>query len=302
MSLRWLAFLVLLAAIGLGTWLDPRPPKKPIAIDGKVLLRVEMHAHTRFSDGFLSPFDVVDQARRRGLDAIAITEHNVVFPAKLAREYGRRVGMTVIVGEEITTHEYHLLAYGLDRAVSARLPIRDAIGEVHAQGGLVVAAHPTKRFWPGLEPAIDLLDGVEVVHPIALRDAPGFGRHDDIVSFYDRVRADHPITAVASSDYHFGSPLGILATYVLATENSEKAILQALHDGHTVVFDPRGRAYGDPSLIAALDGRPPEPPDADYGYRGASVLDVFVRTLGFVAMLGLVVLPAARRAKKKAGA
>jgi len=85
-------------------------PERPATYRGGYrVLEVDLHAHTRFSDGFLSPFDLVLQARRRGLDALAITEHNILFPAQLGRWFSRLTsGPTILVGEEVTTRRFHV--------------------------------------------------------------------------------------------------------------------------------------------------------------------------------------------------
>jgi len=56
----------------------------------------------------------------------------------------------VIVGEEVTTAGYHVHGTGLERAVVPTRDIGPVIDAAHAQGGLVIAAHPTRRFWSTL--------------------------------------------------------------------------------------------------------------------------------------------------------
>ena len=113
---------------------------------------------------------------------------------------------------------------------------------------------------------------------------------DSIRAYEDARAAGFPLTAIGSSDYHFFSPLGITRTLVFAERNDGPAILDALKGGRTVVRDLEGRAYGDPALIAALEREPYEPRPQDYGYRGAGPLDRAARLLGWLGVLGLVVL------------
>jgi hypothetical protein len=104
--------------IGLGTRLDVIPERPATYRGGCRVLEVDLHAHTRFSDGFLSPFDLVLQARRRGLDALAITDHNILFPAQLGRWFSRRTGgPTILVGEEVTTRRFHVHGVGLTERI-----------------------------------------------------------------------------------------------------------------------------------------------------------------------------------------
>lgn len=83
-----------------------------------MLARIDLHTHTNLSDGVLSPSQLVQKARDRGLDIISITDHDSVNGIKEASEYGKTIGLEVIPGVEISTDvddkEIHLLAYFID--------------------------------------------------------------------------------------------------------------------------------------------------------------------------------------------
>src|SRR5439155_6009259 len=69
MTTTWtarVAVIAIAAATIAGTALDPSAPNPPLVRAGWRVLQVDLHAHTTFSDGTFSPFDVVVQARRRG--------------------------------------------------------------------------------------------------------------------------------------------------------------------------------------------------------------------------------------------
>jgi hypothetical protein len=285
------AAVVALAAI-LGTAADDMPARPPVMRAGLRVLEVDLHSHTRFADGFLSPFDLVIQARRRGLDALAITDHNILFPAQIGRFYSRLTGgPTILVGEEITTRDYHVHGVGLTERVDASLPLDRVIDEVHRQGGIMIAAHPVKRFWPALVPARARFDAAEVMHPLAFGGRGGGWRWEEMRQYYEDARTSgQKLTAVAASDYHFGSPLGVVRTLVFARSEREEDVLAALREGKTVVFDLEGRAYGDPDLAAALAKEPIATREQDYGYHGSGPLDRVARALGFLALLGLITL------------
>ncbi|MCL6432116.1 MAG: PHP domain-containing protein [Anaerolineae bacterium] len=105
--------------------------------------RADLHIHTRFSDGGPSPEQVVHRVLRRGhLDVIAITDHNRIEGALRAREAARGSWLQVIVGEEVSTADGHLLALFIQERILPGLPVAETIAEVHAQGGLAIAAHP----------------------------------------------------------------------------------------------------------------------------------------------------------------
>ncbi len=287
-----LSLALLASGAALGTFID-QAPKRPIEERaGYRVLQADFHAHTRFSDGFLSPLDIVDHAARRGLDALAVSEHNQVFPAKVARAWSKLVhGPTIIVAEEVTTHDYHMLAIGIEDRIDARRSLSDAIDDVHAQGGVIAAAHPTKRFAKAYTPEIIAkLDATELMHPIAYQGQnSGIGAWTELRDFYEDAKANgNFLSPLGNSDYHFGSVLGITRTFVFARGDTEKDIVDAIRDKRTVVFDLEGNGYGDPELVKALEAEPLAARDVDYGYRSTGALDAIGRTLGFLGLLGVL--------------
>ena len=125
-----------------------------------------------------------------------------------------------------------------------------AIADIHRQGGVAIAAHPYPE-WSGYDDAaVQALDAAEIVRPEVYADE---ARALQLRQFAARRR----LTQIGASDYHGLGTLGASRTYVFARDDSERAILSALHEGRTVVYSRDGRAYGDPELIrlAAQDQR-----------------------------------------------
>ncbi len=295
--------LLLGAAFVGGLVFDPEPERPVVRRAGYRVLEADFHAHTTFSDGSLTPMGLVRQAERRGLDVIGLTEHNTALAAKLARAWSSITGgPIVIVGEEVTTSRFHIIALGVDGTVEPHPDARDVISEIHDKHGLAIAAHPVKTFWPALVPVRGELDGAEVMHPIAF-SAPGASwKWDDMVTFYEeapkRSSGESSLLAIGSSDYHWGSVLGLCRTLVFVTEPvNESSVLDALRAHRTVVLGGDGRRFGDPTLIDALEREPYEPraASADYTYRGEGFVDRTLSTLGWLGVLGLVVLGRGRR-------
>lgn len=287
----------LLFALGLllGSWLDETPPRPVEMRAGYRVLRADLHAHTRFSDGVLGPCDVLVHGRRRGLDVLAITEHNTVFPAQLARACSGLVqgSPLVVVGAELTSRDAHVTALGIEQRVDARLPLREAIAEVHRQGGVAIAAHPTKRFWPALEPACAELDGVEVVHPIANRGTSPIGSWAEMVSFAREVCPGK--AQVGDSDYHAGPGLGRLHTLVFVDALDADAVVEAVRARRTVTFAPDGQAFGDALLIAALEAEPLVARGERFDLVAYGPWDHVSRVFGLLGLLGMLLIrPRAR--------
>ncbi len=108
--------------------------------------RADLHTHTNASDGWPTPSQLVDHAARcAGLDVIAITDHDTIEGARRAAEYAsRRTKVEVIVGEEVSSRDGHIIGLFLERRVKPGLSAAATIHSIHEQGGIAVAAHP---FW-----------------------------------------------------------------------------------------------------------------------------------------------------------
>ncbi len=280
-SPRVVSACLLLAALACGTLSDAPPERAPVILGGYRVLAADFHVHSfPLSGSTLAPWDLVVEARRQGLDAIALTGHDNVWEGKAGQWFSRRFGgPIVLVGEEIHSPGHHVIAVGIHRAISWRLGAPAAIDQAHAQGGIGIAAHPLAGSWPAFEAVLGKLDGAEVAQPTA------FVSENDTAQlrqFYERAQ----VTAIGSSDYHGAGPLGVCRTFVFARSATEQGILEALRAGRTVVFD-RGRVFGDPALIrlAREDGRLTEPPAPPPGRR---LLAALSRTCGLLGLIGIV--------------
>ena len=82
--------------------------------------KAELHAHTTYSDGVLSPSDLVAEAERAGLTALAITDHDIVSGVAPARVSALDLDLEIVAGVEFSTnlenHEIHMLGLFVDDA------------------------------------------------------------------------------------------------------------------------------------------------------------------------------------------
>jgi len=280
--------LLVAAAIVAGTYADRPRRNPPLTLGGYRVLAVDFHTHSSmWSDGALTPWGLVLEARRQGLDAFAITAHNETWDAHVGQRFSRMVGgPIVLVGEEIVRPSFHLIAAGITTTVSFMQSAAGAIDEVHRQGGVAIAAHPDEEFWEGFDaPAMQRLDGSEICHPSVL--VPEFVLKEDVQRTYETFAARAPLAAIGSSDFHGLGPMGLCRTYVFADAVSEQGILDAVRAHRTVVYGRDGRAYGDPALVqlAAQAGglRDREPARDTAGW-----LDWVSRIAGLLGLAGVI--------------
>lgn len=188
----------------------PPPTDRPMS-------RADLHIHTLASDGVDGVEAVLAAAVARGLKVIAITDHEridaAVVAQRIARE--RELPLEVIVGEEITTRNGHLVALFLRRRIKPFGRMGDSIAQVHDQGGLAIVAHPLvpyplcasertiRRLLEGGDPA-RRPDAIEAFNPTTAR-----------MRWSARVPAfafETGLTQVASSDAHEAPSIGRAVT------------------------------------------------------------------------------------------
>lgn len=128
-------------------------------------MKVDLHVHTCYSrDSLTSLETVIETCRRRGLDRVAITDHNTIAGALALREMAPEL---VIVGEEIKTPDGEFIAYFLEEEIPRGLSLRETIARIRAQGGVVGVSHPLDRLrreamrWANLMQIIDQVDTLE---------------------------------------------------------------------------------------------------------------------------------------------
>lgn len=248
---RLIAILAVVGGLTLSGTADPLPSRPRVMKAGYLVLAADFHVHSFPGDGSLPPWDIAVEARRRRLDAVALTNHNSMHSWRLARWLSltdRAGGAMLIPGQELTAAGFHLALVGITQPVGWRQTAASAAATVHAMRGVAIAAHPHKKSWPSLDDAaLAALDGVEVAHPSihVWEDS-----RRDLMEFYDRARRVHPsIAAIGSSDFHHQAPLGLDRTYVFARTATPAGILDAIRDGRTVACDGRGDTYGPPELV-----------------------------------------------------
>ncbi len=115
---------------------------------------IDLHVHTKYSrDASIEPDELFRVAKARGLDGIAVTDHDTT---KGWERFPDGDGFAVIRGIERTTDRGSVIGLFLNEGIEAR-GFWEAIDEIRGQGGVVVLPHPCDRF-RGDSPKVDTLD------------------------------------------------------------------------------------------------------------------------------------------------
>ena len=189
--------------------------------------RADLHIHTTYSDGLLEPEDAVNFAvTQTDLRVICITDHNTIDGALHARDYWQSNRDTfgqveVVVGEEISSADGHILGLFLREAVPPHLSAVDTVRAIHEQDGVAIAAHPFTHLLIGTDmkgvgrQLADLpVDGVEVCN-----SAPTEIYANWMTAVFNARTRRHP--AVGGSDCHYLPMLGHAYTRFEGTTASD---------------------------------------------------------------------------------
>ena len=181
-------------------------------------MKIDLHVHTNRSvDAVHSPRQMVRQAKKKGLDALAITDHNRLFPKSEAQRLSREFGILVIPGIEggNIAVQKHWIALGIDRPVP-ETRIESVISFIRQDGGGSLAPHPHTRLGYadyttlGFD-AVESLNGSE---PASNRQISNTGH----------------IPEVAGSDAHALPMLGFTWTEVEA-DGTVESVLESVRKG-----------------------------------------------------------------------
>ena len=204
--------------------------------------------HTDCSDGWPSAATVIDHViENTDLNVIAITDHDTIEGALRGAERAARLrtNLQVVIGEEVTSRDGHILALFIEKRVRPGMSAAATVHAIHEQGGLAVAAHPfwrTQRMvrssgrvhgvgWLAAE--LDF-DAVEVENA-----TPGFYVFNQMAH---RMNVGLGAAELGSSDAHILDAIG--RAYTEFRGRSAADLRKAIETGRTEAGRVRYRAVG----------------------------------------------------------
>lgn len=226
--------------------------------------RGDLHMHDAHSDGSCMShtgkkipcplYKTLETASSRGLDFVAVTDHNTTSHFNDLRELAPYFDdMLLLHGREITTFQGHANVYGTDRFIDFRVgastvPTMNALlQELQKADAVISINHPSRESgpkctgcgWTPFQPIdLHLVQSVEVVNSIDA-NSPISG-----IPFWEKLlNQGFRLTGIGGSDNHgpdtYPPPgpgsIGYPTTVVYARELSEPAILEGIRKGHVFV-------------------------------------------------------------------
>jgi predicted metal-dependent phosphoesterase TrpH len=185
-------------------------------------LIIDIHTHTypTSDDSLLTPEDLIDEARRIGLDGVCLTDHDRFWEPDDIVALSKKHDYLVIPGCEVSTEEGHLLVYGLKEYIFGMHRAQYVKDLVEEAGGAIVVAHPYRRkytkvahtnpqaFYEMLDRAcssdvFSLADGVEVFNGRGSKEENAFSA--EVAKRFD-------MGGTGASDAHKIEDIGTFAT------------------------------------------------------------------------------------------
>ncbi len=160
-------------------------------------IRAVIHVHTDYSaDCDISVDFLADYAAARGIECLAVTDHDAVEGALRVRD---AADIKVIVGEEVSTSEGHLIGLFLNEWIPPGMSAQDTARAIKEQGGLVLVPHMYARaFGCGLRKVarrmVHLIDALEVNNAQSVTSGPD--------RLAERFANKHGLVKYVGSDTH----------------------------------------------------------------------------------------------------
>ena len=183
----------------------------------------------------MEPKTILKTAERRGLNAIAVTDHNTIAGGMKTLRLNEKHSIIVIVGAEIATNIGDIIGLFLNEEIKSKDAL-DVIYEIKSQSGLVLIPHPFKMHkFDDIKPLmnnIDLLEGYNSRHPVTLEQMRSL------------KLMNKPL--VAGSDAHFSREIGLSQTILQCEVDDEEEIRKILLSGKINIRGIFAPSYFEP--------------------------------------------------------
>jgi hypothetical protein len=174
-----------------------------------------------------TPKELVFYAKKRGLNAVAVTDHNQIEGSlKIAKE----TDFLVIPGMEVTSEDGHIVALNLQELIPRGLSAQETVDKIHEAGGIAIAVHPYAWFKGSLGNHVQeaKFDAVETINASAFP----FGRCKREAG---KMAQMLNLPCVGGTDSHYGPTIGYGYT-IIDCEPNVDAIAKAIVAGKCQPF------------------------------------------------------------------
>lgn len=193
-------------------------------------VKADLHVHTTYSrDSVIKPKELVFYAKKRGLTAVAVTDHNQI---EGALTIAKQTKFLIIPGTEVSSLNGHIVGLNVNEVIPRGLSADETVNLIHKAGGIAIACHPFALFKGSIGKHVSSkFDAVEAINASAFPFGKATRQANTLA---ERLK----LPKVAGTDAHYGPVIGQAYTLINAEANVE-AVVEAIVHGKC---EPAGTA------------------------------------------------------------
>lgn len=187
-------------------------------------MKVDLHLHdNKYStDSHISIEEIVREAKRKGLDGIALTNHENPDVVKEIDELVEKYDFVIFPGVEYLTKDGDIVAFGIDKLPEEQMSAQEFIEYVDKFGGTCTAAHPYRTNNRGLEDKLYTVKGLTAIE----------GYNGSTSDYHNglavKAGKELGVQVIGSSDAHVVEKVGVYATLLPYKVKNVKELIEAL--------------------------------------------------------------------------
>lgn len=187
-------------------------------------MKVDLHLHdSKYSnDSCVSIAEIIEEAKKKGLDGIALTNHENIEVKKEVEELVKKYQFPIFPGVEYLTKDGDIVAFGVDKLPEEQLTAQEFIDYVNNCGGVCTAAHPFRTNNRGLKEKLNIVKGLTAIEGYngSTQDI-----HNDMAA---QIGKKIGVQVIGSSDAHIQNKVGVFATLLPYSVKNVKELIEAL--------------------------------------------------------------------------
>ena len=196
-------------------------------------LKIDLHVHTCYSGDSLTTLrELIAYSKVRGLDGVAVTDHDTVEGALNLLGRAGIEGLIIIPGIEVSTSMGHVLGLNITTPIPKGLDPAETVERIHEAGGIAVEPHPPAPFKSSLGTGDYVsqlgLDAIEVINSSVVPFS--------LMSLLSRRLAERlNLPQTAGSDSHLPEAIG-LAYILIDVDPDVEEIIEGIRRGKAVPY------------------------------------------------------------------
>ncbi|MFH0836536.1 MAG: PHP domain-containing protein [Candidatus Aenigmatarchaeota archaeon] len=195
----------------------------------------ELHCHTKYSngskievEGINSSDQMIKAAVQKGIDVMAITDHDTMKGYSGGKRYAKKHNILLIPGVEISSEKGHILALGIEDMIKPDLSVDETLDLIHEQGGIGIASHPFDVRREGVGKECVKCDVIETFNALNLERLSNWRAK--------RFAENHKMPAMAGSDAHITTMIGCGLNRINGEKNID-SIIKAIRKGRNTTVE-----------------------------------------------------------------